>query len=230
MSDPTIELQFTDEEIDHGVHALLRLRESAKRDPFGVGGEPVTEVVRTVLRAVRAVPARCLNGHATGQPAIRGTKVQGTGTNGRTVRGTVEMSYPVTTVVQTPEGATDYLWTNTIRSWDPSTEKVADQLGVGSVVLDPSVPDGRAWVIPEGHEGRLYDLEPVIGPPVAGKAQITISADQPETIEVTGPVTDPKVEGMHPIGINPATGGVVFVPDPALVADDDDGMPCEGDR
>jgi hypothetical protein len=141
MSDPTVELQFTEEEIDHGVRALLKLRESAKRDPFGAGSEPVAEVVRVVLRAVRAVPARCLNGHLAGEPAAVGTKVRGTGLGGAWIQGTVLESYPVTTIVRGSDGRTDYLWTNTIRSWDPSTEKLADQLGVGRVVLDPSVAD-----------------------------------------------------------------------------------------
>lgn len=220
MSDPASELQFTDEEIDHAVRVLVA------ETP---GGEwKAAETVRAVLRAVRAVPARCLNGHATGQPAARGTKVQGTGTNGRIVRGTVEASYPVTTTVRTPEGDTDYLWTNTIASWDPSTDELAQQLGVGRVVLDPSVPPGQAWIIPERHRGRLHDLEPIIGPPVATKARITISADQPETIEPAGPSTPATLQGS-PLGL--MSGKVVLVGDTGdYLRADDDGMPCEADR
>lgn len=192
------ELRFTEEEIDHAVGELAHLQIAQD------GVSSVTaDHIRAVLRAVRAVPARCLNGHLAGEPAHVGTTVRGTGLAGAWVQGTVLESYPVTTIVRAPDGRTDYLWTNTIRSWDPSTDALADQLGVGSVVLDPSVPPGQA--------------------------QITISADQLETIEVTGPVTDPKVEGMHPIGIDTLTGGIVFALNPALVADDD-GMPCEEDR
>lgn len=115
MSGPLEQLQFTEEEIDHGVAELLR--QTHGEWPYAA------EAVRAVLRAVRAVPARCLNGHIAGEPAAVGAKVRGTGLVGAWVQGTVMESYPVTTTVRAPDGRTDYLWTNTIRSWDPSTEK-----------------------------------------------------------------------------------------------------------
>lgn len=155
MNEPMAELQFTDEEIDHAVHVLEDLRVRARRNPQGSDAMmPVSEMVRTVLRAVRAVPARCLNGHLAGNPAHRGAQVQGTGVNGVVVRGTVETSYPVTTVVRQPDGRQGYLWTNTIRSWDPSTEALKDavrrELGMPNVTVELSqdVPLGQVWVLP----------------------------------------------------------------------------------
>lgn len=148
MSEPLEQLQFTEEEIDHGVAELVR-------QAYGGSWPYAAEAVRAVLRAVRAVPARCLNGHLAGEPATVGTKVRGTGLAGAWVQGTVVESYPVTTIVRAPDGRTDYLWTNTIRSWDPSTERLADQLGVGRVVLDESVPPGAVFVGPHGHTMNL---------------------------------------------------------------------------
>lgn len=136
------ELRFTDEEIDHAVREF---RSAAGQ------GDAEAAIVRRVLRAVRAVPARCLNGHLAGIPAAQGSKVQGTGLGGRVVRGTVEVSYPITTTVHTPEGETDYLWTNTIRAWDPSTEALRKQVEAEMgmpVVLDPNVPRGQIFIGP----------------------------------------------------------------------------------
>lgn len=158
MSEPMAELQFTEEEIDHGVKALLMWRAATRTDPFGVGGKPVSDLVRAVLRAVRAVPARCLNGGLAGHPAAPGAKVQGTGLGGVLVRGTVVYSYPVTTAVRTPGNGVEFIWTNTIRSWDPSTEplreRVEQHFGLPTMITE-DVPDGAAWVVGPPSTGRV---------------------------------------------------------------------------
>lgn len=138
MNGPLEELQFTDEEIDCAVRALM----AGTNDACQVPPNAAT-LVRAVLRAVRAVPARCLNGGLAGNPASPGDRVQGTGLGGVLLRGTVVWSYPVTTAVRTPGNGVEYIWTNTIRSWDPSTDELAQQLGVGSVMMNVNVPLGH---------------------------------------------------------------------------------------
>ena len=145
MSEPMQELQFTDEEIDHGVKALMA-------EVSGTYSAPA-QAVRAVLRAVRAVPARCLNGGLAGHPAAPGAKVQGTGLGGVRVRGTVVYSYPVTTAVRTPGNGVEFIWTSTISSWDPSTDEteqkrlaIEAELGM-PVKLDPTVPPGMAYIL-----------------------------------------------------------------------------------
>jgi hypothetical protein len=167
MSD---ELQFTEEEIDHAVRAFTQ--------ETGYTTVAAAEIVRAVLRAVRAVPARCLNGSLPGHPATVGTFVQGQGTGGVLVRGVVEASYPVTTTVRTPNGRIDYLWTNTIRSWDPSTEPLRERAEVEMgmpVMITEDVPDGTVFTSsPRDH---IVETQLVVGPPTTGKARIVISAD-----------------------------------------------------
>lgn len=133
MSD---ELQFTEEEIDHAVRAFTQ--------EIGYTTVAAPEIVRAVLRAVRAVPARCLNGSLPGHPATVGTFVQGQGTGGVLVRGVVEASYPVTTTVRTPDGRIDYLWTNTIHSWDPSTDKPSTPATLSGSPL--GLATGKIWL------------------------------------------------------------------------------------
>ena len=129
MNGPLEELQFTDEEIDHGVKALVgQMRQFTDLDGRWVA---TSEAVRAVLRAVRAVPARCLNGGLAGHPATPGAKVQGTGLAGVRVRGTVVYSYPVTTAVRTPGNGVEFIWTNTISSWDPSTDTANTEFVIG---------------------------------------------------------------------------------------------------
>lgn len=113
------ELQFTDEEIDHAVHALSE----AQTEQEGVSSA-TAEHVRAVLRAVRAVPARCLNGGLAGLPAAVGSTVAGTGLGGVQARGWVVWSYPVTTCLRDQSGEEIFVWTNTLRSWDPSTAEI----------------------------------------------------------------------------------------------------------
>lgn len=148
---PLEELQFTEEEIDHAVHVLGQLQ----YEQDGAISADASHV-RAVLRAVRAVPARCLNGGLAGHPAAVGMNVQGVGLGGVQLRGQVVVSYPVTTTIRTPGNGVEYIWTNTISSWDPSTDELAVQMARLQTVLDSSAPpDHVVFVGPHGHSMDL---------------------------------------------------------------------------
>lgn len=184
------ELQFTEEEIDHGVKALAELQLEQE------GAVSVhADQIRAVLRAVRALPARCLNGSLAGVPAAVGAPVQGVGLGGVQVAGWVIWSYPVTTSLRTADGAEAYVWTNTLASWDPTTgdavvsgspgtvigplrtgksrfavdlnleaRRQAAEIELGMpVVFDNTLPPGVAYVVPREHLTADDDGMPVEG-------------------------------------------------------------------
>lgn len=132
------ELRFTEEEIDHGVRALLGAANSA--ETLAATMPAIVDAVRAVLRAVRAVPARYLNGGLAGVPERLGSQVSGFGLAGVQVRGAVMWSFPVTTALRTPEGEEVYVWTNTLRSWDPSTD---NEVIIGPPSIGKMVPTPR---------------------------------------------------------------------------------------
>lgn len=129
MTDP----QFTDAEIQRGVDALNEYESggACEHDPDYVQNDEVTAdehsvcVVRAVLRAVGAVPARLLGGATPGDPLVVGTWVRGQGAGGRTWDGEVLASFPITTQIRTAEGQERLIWTYATHSHErPPAESI----------------------------------------------------------------------------------------------------------
>jgi hypothetical protein len=118
------EPRFTDEEIQAGIVALDEYESggSCQHDPDRVQNDDVTAsehsecVVRAVLRAAGAVPARMLPVGQAGYPAAVGTFVEGVSQLGRKKVGLVVDSRPVTTDILVASGEQYVLWTSTIAS------------------------------------------------------------------------------------------------------------------
>lgn len=126
MTDP----RFTDAEIQCGVDALNEYESggACEHDPDYVQNDEVTAdehsvcVVRAVLRAVGAVPARMLEGAEPGDTFVVGTWIRGQGAGGRIWDGEVLESRPITTDIQTVDGQKRAVWTRAAHSHERPTD------------------------------------------------------------------------------------------------------------